>query len=305
MNTAALRGQSPAQLAALVADRVPAALSLVLVIALGYSLARTFWLLAAPGDATTWQPPPAPTAGTGTPVATGTDYRKIAAAHLFGRAAADDAPLDGDAAANAPDTSLNLQLRGAIAAGDSRFSHAIIADSGGTEKVYFVNDPLPGGATLQRVEADRVLLRRGGAVEVLRLPKISQGGGGGGVAQAIAAPRPVAQTTQQDVQQMIQDNAATFLDVVRPQPFMPNGQLKGYRVYPGPQRQQFAALGLRPGDLVTEINGVTLNNPAQGMEVFRSLGNASQVTVTVERDGLPQVLNLSMNEVNSLSGATQ
>jgi hypothetical protein len=40
------------------------------------------------------------------------------------------------------------------------------------------------------------------------------------------------------------------------------------------------------------------------MEVFRSLGDAAQVTVTVERDGQPQVLSLNMTQVNA-AGATQ
>jgi general secretion pathway protein C len=104
---------------------------------------------------------------------------------------------------------------------------------------------------------------------------------------------------------MVARNAAGFLDVIRPQPFMPDGQLKGYRIYPGPNRDQFTALGLRPGDLVTEINGVTLDNPAQGMEVFRSLGEAAQVSITVERDGQPTVLSLNMNQISTLGGATQ
>ncbi len=84
---------------------------------------------------------------------------------------------------------------------------------------------------------------------------------------------------------------------------MPNGQLKGYRIYPGRNRQQFAALGLRPGDLVTEINGMTLDNPAQGMEIFRSLGDTTQVTVTLERSGQPQVLTLDTSQLTEMSGA--
>ena len=78
---------------------------------------------------------------------------------------------------------------------------------------------------------------------------------------------------------------------------MPNGQLKGYRVFPGRNRQQFIALGLRPGDLVTEINGVALNNPAQGMEIFRTLSESSQVTVTVERNGQNQSITLDASKL--------
>jgi hypothetical protein len=48
-----------------------------------------------------------------------------------------------------------------------------------------------------------------------------------------------------------------------------------------------------------------LNNPAQGTEVFRSLGSATQVTVTLERDGQPQVLSLNLDQVSPAGGANQ
>ncbi len=84
---------------------------------------------------------------------------------------------------------------------------------------------------------------------------------------------------------------------------MPNGELKGYRLYPGRNREQFAALGLQPGDLVTEINGMTLNNPPQAMELFRSLSSATQATVTIERGGQQQSLTLDISQVADVEGA--
>lgn len=278
------------------------AVSLVAVILIGYYLARLFWLVYPAGPRTPWQPP-RPLAASGPAVAAPADYATITAAHLFGEVS-DEAPsVTGDAALNAPDTSLSLQLRGAIAAENPRFAHAIIADGSGNEHVYFVDSTLPGGATVQQIQADRVILARAGQLEILRLPREGQGGATTG-GSSPNPPRPSEPPAEQNVQELVAQNAAGFLEVVRPQPFMPNGQLKGYRIYPGPNRQQFASLGLRAGDLVTEINGIALNNPAQGMEVFRSLGDAPQVTVTVERDGQPQVLSLNMTQINAV-GATQ
>ena len=240
---------------------------------------------------------------TGQKTTTPVTYATITAAHLFGEVSNEPPPVAGDAALTAPDTSLALQLRGAGAADNPKLAHAIIADGSGNEQVYFVNSTLPGGATVQQIQADRVVLARAGQLEVLRLPREGAGAGGpsaGGFTQ----PQAIAPPGQPNVQELVAQNAPGFLAVVRPQPFMPNGQLKGYRIYPGPNRQAFASLGLRAGDLVTEINGIALNNPAQGMEVFRSLGDAPQVTVTVERDGQPQVLSLNMTQVNAV-GATQ
>jgi general secretion pathway protein C len=283
-------------------EHLPLAVSVVTVVLLGYYLARLFWLAYPAGPRAPWQPP-ALLAQTGQPAPGLTDYATITAAHLFGEVSNEPPSLTGDAALTAPDTSLALQLRGAIAADDPRFAHAIIADGSGSEHVYFVNSTLPGGATVQQIQADRVILARGGQLEVLRLPRAGQGAGGAPGAGFSPAPFG-GNPGQSNVQELVAQNAAGFLEVVRPQPFMPNGQLKGYRIYPGPNRQQFASLGLRAGDLVTEINGIALNNPAQGMEVFRSLGDAPQVTVTVERDGQPQVLSLNMTQINAV-GATQ
>ena len=89
--------------------------------------------------------------------------------------------------------------------------------------------------------------------------------------------------------------------MIRPQPVFKDGQQQGYRVYPGRQRQQFAQLGLRPGDLVTQINGMALNDPARGMEIFRGLADATSVSVTVERNGQMEVLTL---DTSTLQQAT-
>lgn len=296
-------GQSPGQFAALTSERLPSWVSIVTVLLLGYYLARMIWLLYPVSEGTPWQPPtmlqPASSAAVSQ-----NDYVSISAAHLFGEVSRDAPPISNDAALTAPDTGLSLQLRATITSDDPKVAHAIIADNSGTEKVYFAEMALPGGATLQKIQPDLVILSRSGQLEVLRLPRAT-GSGNSRPAPTLALDTPRFPAVRADVEEFVAQNTAGFLEVVRPQPFMPNGQLKGYRIYPGPNRQQFAALGLRAGDLITEINGVVLNNPAQGTEVFRSLGGATQVTVTLERDGQPQVLSLNMDQVSAAGGATQ
>jgi len=289
--------QGPETLLAQAGQRLPFWVSLLLVIAIAYQLSRLVWLLV-PGPApAAWLPPPVaamPPAASGP--AAGANYASISAAHLFGKAEARaEAQVPASPVEDAPQTQLQLQLRGAIAALDERFAHAIIADGSGREKVYFIRDPLPGGATLQQVQPDRVILSRGGILESLLLPRSSAGGTV--LASPPPPPGPVARRPMSTMQEVVSQRAASIGDILRPQPFMPNGELKGYRVYPGRNRAQFVALGLRPGDLVTEINGLALNNPALAMEAFRSLANTTQVNVTIERDGQPQNLMLDANQV--------
>ena len=84
---------------------------------------------------------------------------------------------------------------------------------------------------------------------------------------------------------------------MRPQPVFANGVQRGYRVYPGRNRQQFAKLGLQPGDLVLSINGTPLDDPQRGMEIFNTIGTSDRVNVTVERNGQSQELTLNTAQI--------
>ena len=292
---------APEQWLGRASERLPLPVSLLLIAGIAWYLSRLLWAVYPPPAKIDWQPPPAsPAARTGTETADAhQDYRPLLSAHLFGKAVEGDAPAPAEVV-DAPDTRLNLSLRATVAADDSRYAHAIIADGSGNEHAYFLNDEVPGGAKLHQVLPDRVILNRGGVLEALRLPKDFPGGG---AAAPPSLPRATARrNSTPGVQQVLRNNASRLTDIIRPQPFMPNGQLKGYRLYPGRNRRQFAALGLRPGDLVTEINGMALNNPAQGMEVFRSLSDATQVTLTLERNGETQTINLDTSQLSAGNG---
>ncbi|MDQ1302422.1 MAG: ral secretion pathway protein, partial [Pseudomonadota bacterium] len=220
--------QSPAQLAAMALDRLPAWVSILAVLLLGYYLARLVWLLYPVPENPPWLPP-AMLQSTSAVAVSQSDYASIGAAHLFGEVSRDVPAISSDAALTAPDTGLSLQLRATITADDPKVAHAIIADSSGGEKVYFAEMPLPGGAVLQKIQPDLVILSRAGQLEVLRLPRAT-GSGSPAAAAPSAARFPVVQA---EVEEFVTQNTAGFLEVVRPQPFMPNGQLKGYRIYPG------------------------------------------------------------------------
>lgn len=297
---------SPEQLLAKANQHLPFWVSLLLVALIGYYLARIGWLLYPVDAGPLWTPPQVVATQSATPAGNPESYESIVAAHLFGTASAEVAPEPAETTEDAPDTRLNLKLRATVSADDQEIAHAIIADSSGTEKVYFVKDSIPGGATLHQVQIDRVILNRGGVLEALRLPKDFDGTASGlGRSTARTSAARGASNSDNNLQQIVASNAANFAQIIRPQPFMPNGQLKGYRVFPGRNRQQFIALGLRPGDLVTEVNGIALNNPAQGMEIFRTLSESSQVTVTVERNGQRQELSLDASDIGSVGETTR
>jgi general secretion pathway protein C len=52
-----------------------------------------------------------------------------------------------------------------------------------------------------------------------------------------------------------------------------------------------------PGDLVTGVNGTPLDDPGRGMEILQSMNSATDVTVTVERNGQSTQININNAQV--------
>lgn len=279
---------SPQQWVDRVSQTVPGVLVIVLVIGIAWQLVQLTWLILDRGDtapAVTAPPQPfnAPRKGF--------DVQAIANAHLFGTARVETAMNPADA----PQTQMNLVLAGTWAAEDPALGFAFIGESANNARMYAVGKIVRGSTTLKAVYADRVTLDTGGRLETLTLPRLSAGTPGL-VTRPATAARPGNQVTE-NLRRLAETNPTAFTEVVRPQPVFANGVQRGYRVYPGRQRQQFAKLGLQPGDLVLAINGTPLDDPQRGMEIFSTMGSADRVTVTVERNGQAQELSLNMAQL--------
>jgi general secretion pathway protein C len=221
----------------------------------------------------------------------GVDVAAIANAHLFGSAPIQEAAQDP---ATAPQSNLPLVLVGIIAADDPEAGLAILGENVAGAKVYAVGDNVPGGAKLNKVLSDRVLIDRGGGrLEALMLPRQLQPGSAPPSTAALQTETPIMDR----MRKLISDDPGLMADIMRPQPVFAQGKQKGYRVYPGRNRQAFARLGLRPGDLVMSINGTPLDDPARGQEIFRTLGSSSEAHITVMRAGQQQDLTLNIAQV--------
>jgi len=229
------------------------------------------------------------------------DIAAITNSHLFGVA---PAPA-GSGDANAPQTNMPLVLTGVIAANDPRDGLAILGPSVAATKVYAVGDDIPGGARLHGVLSDRVLLERNGRIEALALPRQPSGAG-------LSAPPPSlsaapTQPVLERMRELVTRNPGIIGDIMRPEPVFAGGKQQGFRVYPGRDPEVFLQLGLRPGDLVTAIDGTPLNDPSRGEEILRTLGTSSEAHVTILRNGQQQDLTLDLaaveQEAESLAGS--
>jgi general secretion pathway protein C len=279
---------------------LPPWISLLLVVVIGWQLAKIVWMLV-PGPSV-GDPVAAPASATvsSSQLGTSADVQAIVAAHVFGEADAEEdtviQPIIDDTA-NYRETRLsNLSLKGTIAATETENAVAIIADGSNDEQVYTIGEQVTSGASLHAVYADRVVLNENGVLTNLKLPKDFPEGTT--VTRRDTTMTARATTGTQSIQAVVAQNVSKLADVIRPTPYFVNGQQQGYRVYPGRDRQKFAALGLRPGDLIKDIDGQALNDPNQAMQIFESLNDADQVSVTVERNGQPQVIVLSTSQLD-------
>jgi general secretion pathway protein C len=223
----------------------------------------------------------------------GANVQAVVSAHLFGVAVADPATQDPN---NAPLSSANLILAGTIATENPKRGIAIISD-GGPSKVFSTGDNV-NGASLYSVYLDHVILDRGGTLETLILPRLLTGGSRMPPRHVAAADTRTAQAVQ-NIKHMVEQNPSILDQVMRTVASYDNaaGKLRGFRAYPGRNRALFNTLGLKPGDLVTAINGQPLDDAQHSQEVINTIQTSSFVTVTIERGGQKQDISLNIAQI--------
>lgn len=267
------------------------AVTALLTVLLGWALARLLWSLVPLPESAQWKPAPVVASNSGPRNAGGPNVQAIVDAHLFG---VYTAPANPSAAAlnNAPDTSLNLNLLGILAGSNEDDSRAIIGQQSGEEMPYAIGQDIVAGVSLQAIFPDRVILLRNGSPETLRLDKDAPSSA---TAPVVAENTPGTGGQQiGQIREQIMNDPSKAAEFIRVQPATAaGGGTKGYRIYPGKDRALFTASGLRPGDLVTAVNGIQLDDGQKALQTLNDLKGAGSVTLTLERGGQQQTVNVS------------
>lgn len=252
---------------------------------LAWTVAGLLWLASGHNNARLLPPPQRAERQ-----APAVDVGQLASLNLFGAA---PVVAQGGAAANAPDTTLQLRLAGVFVNADPARSTAIVAERNNPSapaKVYRIDEALPGGASLVEVHDDRILLRRvDGASEILRFEKTELLSGNAPAGQPLAEPDDASAggTTGADIRAML-GNAMQALGAA-PDAFIQQMGLKpgptGYEITEGTPEDLRQAVGLQPGDRILSVNGRRLGNPRQDRDVLGSLRASGSARVEVQRGG--------------------
>ena len=268
---------------------IPIILSVTLVCIIAWQLANLYWAITTP----TTSIDTAPVAlNNNSPVHTSSaDINIITSANLFGAYQAENIEPENDLS-DLVDTTLNLSLNGTLLSDISEQSRAII-EVGGDNKVFSIGDEIQNNVSLHAVESNQVILDNRGRKEALRLPRVEDSTGPAPrQAQASKPPSRTANRIATDIRNAALKNPSSITDILRLKKGQTSTGQKGFRVYPGKNRERFKELGLKPGDFVTQVNGLAVGdqNPFQ---VIQTLGTSTFINLSLERNG--QAMNLSFD----------
>jgi len=133
-------------------------------------------------------------------------------------------------------------------------------------------------------------------------------GGGGANAEDPATPQTVASPRasaapaateltsstaprilrREDVRRVVAAGLGAFLQRISfdVNPVMQNGRFRGLRVEALQGDPSFwRGVDLRPGDVVTKVNGLSIERPEYALKIFQSLENAKKLRVSYNRAG--------------------
>jgi general secretion pathway protein C len=230
------------------------------------------------------------------------DIEQLVDWHLFGEVGATKPVATSAIEAQAQNTSLNLQLVGLVQSNDDKLARAILLLDG-RQQQFAIGEQLPasGKVVLSKVLGDRAIIENNSRYETLWLYDQESLNKLGSTIQAVVPSNtnpssavdlrvdPTVTAAASGYRQQLYQNPSGLADLIQV-----SVQQDGFRIRPGRDPQAFAAFGLRPDDVVTAINGVSLNNPESALSLYNEMRTAQEATLTIRRGGEEVVIAVSL-----------
>jgi general secretion pathway protein C len=201
-------------------------------------------------------------------------------------------------------TKLPLKLLGTVAASQPALAWAAVEDTQGHRQIVVrVNDTLLDRATVLRIERRRIVLQNGAKREELALDETELAAG------ISAAPRSAGngeriqrvsenhfQVQRDDVDKAVR-NPAELFSQARILPKYENGQMTGVQLNSIQPGSLFEQIGIRNGDVITQVNGIVVSSPQDSAALLNELTSANQFQVgVVGTDGQTRTLSYTVQQ---------
>jgi general secretion pathway protein C len=212
---------------------------------------------------------------------------------------------------NLKETGLPLELVGTLATSDPEDPDAVatILDKDSQETLsYRVGDSVRNGAaTVERIERKRIVLLERGEPRELSLDEdetmASVQPTGRAARRAAARPvrprarrRAAARPRTENLDEAIRRPAEIFSQA-NMRPKYESGQIVGVEVSSVKAGSDFEKAGIHDGDLITGLNGISIDSPEQSAKLLMELANSDSWNITfVDSEGNEQSVEVQPEE---------
>ena len=198
------------------------------------------------------------------------------------------------------ETELDLTLKGVLAERKTNRKLVLIAQAGDMEKVYWLGDRI-ADAEIIGIAPRRAILLRNGAREALTLKtekpaspaetgRVASHRGSKGITRINERERVV---TRELIDRQL-ENLPDLLRQAKVVPYVDNGQKAGFRVVNIEAESVFEDLGLRQGDIIVAVNGVSVRDTREALAAYRSFKSATTLQVDLLRGDRQVALDFSI-----------
>ena len=323
---AAWRNRPPEQWLALVNRVVPPIVVVALVIFLAFQAAGLTWRLLEQPTRQEEVPPAVLVAVANLPRSGSSGNLAVLDGwEPFGREPdAGAAAIPAEDILEAPPTQLNLRLAAVLQSQElpERGSMVIpeeglaaIATGGGTPTTYHTGETIEGtGARLHSVIVNCAMLDPGtGTLESLCFPtaeELAQQAGRpvSGPNQFTRAPTRPPQTIGTPPSAAVEtmsSAAVQFNQHIQVRQAIEGENVIGFRLEPRNDSPVMSQLGLEPGDVLTEVNGVRLSDLRNTTAVVQALQESPQANVKIRRNGVDIPMTIDMGQIARLAESLQ
>ena len=181
---------------------------------------------------------------------------------------------------------------------------AIISLAGGDQQMYSEGESIADSVKVLEIFADKVVVENRGVRQEIFL---SDGNNTTVAGSGAQQPRPTniaaQQSTpppnnssppnrrnenlgQQDLRQLrtdIMNDVSILAQYSAPEPLLMDGEVKGFRLHLSNRLRLLYQVGFRPGDVITELNGVRLDDPDTIQQTLYNFISSDQLAVSVMR----------------------
>jgi len=241
------------------------------------------------------------------------NINQLASYNLFGDTKTTKQPVSNQM--DAPVTRLKLKLRGVYSASEEQLAAAMI-EAQNKQDVYRVGSKLPGAAGLKlyKIMSDRVIMSRNGKFETLLIEDFAKSNSSS--RQRTTSSRkqinnPISNSItsgSSTIDKRNDQNLAAEIgklrtklsdpkslnELVAVSPATKGGEFQGFRLTPGKNRALFSRMGLRRNDVVTMVNGISLDDPSSAFSLMEQIKTADEINLSIKRGN---------KEMNILLGA--